>query len=188
MGYRHSQDEILRAAVDVAGDLGFDRLTFAAVGKRLGISDRTVVYYFPTKDALLTAVALSLGESLQTLLESAFGAGQLNPADLLNRAWPVLTTPEADRAFALYFEVLGLAAAGKPPFDDLAVALMRGWHEWLTPRTLGESVEVQSARAIGVIAQLDGLLLVRNLLGSDAANLAAREAGIATAGAALDDS
>jgi AcrR family transcriptional regulator len=182
MGYRHSREEILRAAIAVAQERGIARLTFAAVGGRLNISDRTVVYYFPTKEALVTAVILALGKDLEGLLESAFGSVRLSPTDLIRRAWPVMATPDADRTMALYFEIVGLAAAGQSPFDALAQALMRGWVEWLTPRTLGTEAETQQSGALAAIAQLDGLLLVRHLLGGEAADEAARVAGILAVG------
>ena len=60
MGYRHSEAEILQAATEVALEAGMVGLTFGAVGQRLGISDRTVVYYFPTKPDLVMAVAGAL--------------------------------------------------------------------------------------------------------------------------------
>lgn len=178
MGYRHAKEEILRAATAVALEAGIARLTFAAVGKRLNISDRTVVYYFPTKAALVTAVIETLGSDLESILEAAFGTEPLSAAGLAKRAWPVMTAPAADRVFALYFEIIGLAASGQEPFDGLARALLEGWVAWLAPHTIGSDATTQRAQALSAIAQLDGLLLVRQLLGSDAGEQAAREAGV----------
>ena len=56
MGYRHTKDDILDAAVATAFEDGLSQLTFGRVAKRRGISDRVVVYYFPTKDELVTEV------------------------------------------------------------------------------------------------------------------------------------
>ena len=58
MGYRHSEAEILEAATAVALEAGMAGLTFSAVGARLGISDRTVVYYFPSKPDLVMSCLL----------------------------------------------------------------------------------------------------------------------------------
>lgn len=140
----------------------------------------TVVYYFPSKAALITAVIQALGSDLEGLLEAAFGTEPLNAAGLVKRAWPVMTTPAADRVFALYFEIIGLAASGQKPFDGLAQALLEGWVAWLAPRTIGSDTATRRSRALSAIAQLDGLLLVRQLLGSDAGEQAAREAGVTT--------
>jgi len=180
MGYRHSREEILEAAVAVALESGVAALTFGRVGARLAISDRTVVYYFPTKIDLVNAVAGALVVDLMNLLEEAFGSKPLRQSDLLNRAWPMLTTTSADRVFALYFEIVGLAGSGQAPFDTLAAALVAGWVEWLGPRMLGSTAEIRRRRALATVAQIDGLLLVRHILGADAGNAAAREAGIRT--------
>jgi AcrR family transcriptional regulator len=178
MGYRHSADEILDAAVAITLESGLAALTFGRVGKRLGISDRTVVYYFPTKLDLIDAVAGSLVADMVELLEDAFGSEPLDQKDLLKRAWPVLTTPSADRVFALYFEIVGLASSGGAPYDALAAGLVAGWVDWLAPRMLGGRADVRRRRALATVAQIDGLLLVRLVLGAAAGDAAAREAGV----------
>jgi AcrR family transcriptional regulator len=180
MGYRHSAEEILEAAVSTALESGLAALTFKRVGERLEISDRTVVYYFPTKLDLINAVAGALVADMMHLLEQAFGSEPLSQRDLMKRAWPVLTTPAADRVFAIYFEVIGLASSGHAPYDELAAGLVEGWVDWLGPRMLGRTAKVRRSRALATVAQIDGLLLVRHVLGAAAAEAAAREAGLRT--------
>jgi AcrR family transcriptional regulator len=180
MGYRHSTEEILDAAVAVALESGLAALTFRRVGERLRISDRTVVYYFPTKLDLVNAVADALVTDLLQLLEEAFGSERLSQKDLLDRAWPVLTTSSANRVFALYFEIIGLASSGQEPYDALAAGLVAGWVDWLEPRMLGRTIETRRRRALATIAQIDGLLLVRHVLGPASGDAAAREAGISS--------
>ena len=170
MGYRHSEAEILEAATAVALEAGMAGLTFSAVGARLGISDRTVVYYFPSTPDLVMSVAGALGAQLMAVLEAAFGDEQMDTAELLRRGWPVLTTPEADRIFALYFEIVGLAAAGMAPYDVLARAMVEGWVEWLVPRSKGRTVADRRRQALATTAQVDGLLLLRQVLGAAAAD------------------
>jgi AcrR family transcriptional regulator len=179
MGYRHSAEEILDAAVAIALESGMAALTFGRVGERLAISDRTVVYYFPTKLDLINAVADALVVDMVGLLEEAFGSKPLGQKELMKRAWPMLTTGSADRVFALYFEIVGLAASGQAPYDALATGLVAGWVDWLEPRMLGSRADVRRRRALATVAQIDGLLLVRHVLGAAQGDEAAREAGIA---------
>jgi AcrR family transcriptional regulator len=178
MGYRHDRDDMLRAAVEVAMAEGVGAVTFGRVGKALGISDRTVVYYFATKKELLTAVVTHLGAQLQGVLEGAFGPDPLPVDELMRRAWPALTTSENDGVFALFFEVIGLAAAKQPPYDELVPQFLDGWIDWLAARVDAGSPELRHRQAASVVAQIDGLLLLRQISGAAIADDAAIELGV----------
>ena len=179
MGYRHSADEILDEAVEVAVANGLAELTFAKVAAGLGISDRMVVYYFPTKLDLVAGVATRLGAELQQLLAKAFGDERRSPDDLLALAWPVLASRRGDRVFALFFEMIGYASAGQEPYPQMVRSLMEAWRDWLAERVVGERTDVRRRRALSVMARIDGLLMIRRTMGKEAAVLAAREMGIA---------
>ena len=179
MGYRHSADEILDEAVEVAVANGLAELTFAKVAAGLGISDRMVVYYFPTKLDLVAGVATRLGAELQQLLAKAFGDERRSPDDLLALAWPVLASRRGDRVFALFFEMIGFASAGQEPYPHMVRSLMEAWRDWLAERVVGERTDVRRRQALSVMARIDGLLMIRRTMGNEAAALAAREMGIA---------
>jgi AcrR family transcriptional regulator len=171
---RHSRSEMLAAAVDVAIAGGLHQLSFGRVALHLGIADRTVVYYFPTKEQLVSEVIEAAGARFISLLNEAFGEDPKPTSELFHRAWPILTTPEADQTFKLFFELVGLAASGVHPFVSLAPQVMAGWLSIVLPRVLAESGSVRSS-ALALIAQVDGLLLLRQTLGIEAANEAAQQ-------------
>lgn len=178
MGHRHSKDEILEGALDAAFDDGLSQLTFGRVAKRLGISDRIIVYYFPTKDDLITEVMGAVGLRLQTTLGAAFTAPAKNHLELSRTAWPVLSHTDADPIFALFFEANGLAAAGREPYRRVVTELVEAWIEWLATFFAGRPAD-RRAESEAAIALIDGLLLVRNLAGPDAAQRAAVRLGVA---------
>jgi AcrR family transcriptional regulator len=175
MGYRHQRIDIVDAAVRVVLGSGIGGLTYAAVATELGTNDRTVVYYLPTKQALLTEALVALGDRLRDLLDDALGDRRM-PADaVLRRVWRALATPDADPVVAVYVELLGRAArpgGGERLERDVAQAVSRDWLEWIGERISGPGRH-RRRDALGILAQLDGLLLLRQVLGPEAADLAA---------------
>ena len=178
MGYRHTKQEILDGALATAMDDGLSQLTFGRVAKRLGINDRTVVYYFPTKEALITEVVISMGLQLQATLGEAFAAPAADHLELARAAWPVLARDETDRIFALFFEANGLAATGRAPFATLVPQLIEAWIAWVMLFLTG-SEQGRRAEAEAAIAVIDGLILLRLLAGPAAADRAAARLGVA---------
>lgn len=176
MGYRHTKEEILEGALSAAFDEGLSQLTFGRLARRLGISDRVIVYYFPTKDDLIGEVLVSLGLRLQAALAPTLSTRAADHVELVRAAWPLLARPEVDPVFALFFEAGGLAAAGIEPYRSLVPNLLAGWIDWAGHFITGTPAR-RKVEAAAAIATLDGLLLVRQLAGPDTAARAARGLG-----------
>jgi AcrR family transcriptional regulator len=176
MGYRHTKDDILGGAIAAAFDEGLSQLTFGRLAKRLRISDRIIVYYFPTKADLITEVLRALGSQLQAALLTTFSTRPADHRALLRAVWPRLTRPDADPVFSLFFEAAGLAAAGREPYHSFVPQLVRGWIDWAADHLSGTPA-ARRREAAAAIATIDGLLLLRRLAGPDTANLAARRIG-----------
>lgn len=176
MGHKHTKEEILAGALASAFEGGLSRVTFGRVAKHLGINDRVVVYYFPTKDDLITEILVAMGTRIQAVLVEAFTAPAADHRELLRAAWPVLADPGVDPIFALFFEANGLAAAGREPFAAVVPPFVDAWIEWLAGHVVGSPAE-RRVEAETAIAVIDGLLLLRQLGGSDAADRAARRLG-----------
>ncbi len=172
MGHKHTKDDILEGALATAFADGLSQLTFGRVAKRLDISDRVVVYYFPTKDDLVVEVLFAVGTRLQETLAPAFSAPADDHRALVRAAWPVLASVGADPVFALLFEAMGLAATGRDPYRGLVPQLVEAWIEWASQFLRGTPAQ-RRAEAEAAIAVLDGLLLLRQLAGPEIADRAA---------------
>lgn len=177
LGHKHTKDDILEGALVAAFDDGLSQLTFGRLAKRLGISDRVIVYYFPTKSDLIGEVVLAMGVQLQGTLAAAFAEPATDHIELLRAAWPVVAVDESDRVFALFFEANGLAAAGRDPYRTLVPGLVEMWIDW-TAGFLEGTAKQRRTEAETAVAVLDGLLLLRQLAGADAADRVASRLGI----------
>lgn len=172
MGYRHTKEEILEAALAAAFEDGLSQLTFGRLAKRLGISDRIVVYYFPSKDDLVGDVLVAMGGRLQAALGPALSTPAPDHLALVRAAWPILSHDHIDPVFALFFEAGGLAAIGREPYCTLVPQLVEAWIVWATNFIVGTPTK-RRVEAEAAIAILDGLLLLRQLAGPKTADRAA---------------
>ncbi|MEM6456290.1 MAG: TetR/AcrR family transcriptional regulator [Acidobacteriota bacterium] len=172
MGYKHRREDILEAAVNASLEIGIGGLTFGRVAKRLDLPDRTIVYYFPNKEALIVAVIEAHSARLEKVLEAAFAQPARDHVDLLRMAWPVIASPGADPVFRIFFEIVGLATRGVAQFAQLVPGLMEAWIGALMLR-LDLPDDARRAEAEAAVAVIDGLLLVRHAHGPEAADRAA---------------
>jgi AcrR family transcriptional regulator len=177
VGHKYSRQEILAGALATAFDGGLSQLTYGRVAKQLGINDRIIVYYFPSKEDLIGDVLLAMGVQLQETLAPAFAASGADHIALLRAAWPILAHTDADPIFALFFEATGLAAAGRDPYRSLMPQLVDMWIAWAAEFVPGTPKQ-RRTEAETAIALLDGLLLLRQVTGPAAAERAAKRLGI----------
>ena len=178
MGHKHSKADILRAALEAAFDDGLSQLTFGRLANRIGISDRVIVYYFPTKADLIEEVIVAMGLELQASLATAFAEPAEDHLEMARMAWPLLASPDNDRMLALFFEANGLAAVGREPYASLVPGLINGWIDWAASLMSGPPAQ-RRAQAQAAIAFVEGLTLIRLLAGPKTAEAAAKTLGIA---------
>jgi AcrR family transcriptional regulator len=160
MGYLHEAGTVLDAAVHVAARDGLAKLTFRSVGKHLGLADRTVVYYFPSKHDLVKAVLDAVTARIRAVLAATLAGDRVRPRALVSVCWAALTGPEAEAMSRLYVEALGLAAAGHEPYQSSVTALTATWAAWAEDH-LDVPTKDRQSHAAAVLAALDGLLVLR---------------------------
>lgn len=167
MRNKHSKEEILEAAFEVAKALGLAKLTFGKVAKRLSIPDRTIVYYFPNKAELISAVLDEISRRFQALLGAAFYEPASSPGLLVSRAWPVISSPDAAPLFRMFFDAVGVSMHNNNDVGEQVRQLMDAWANGLAELLPGDAKAKRSAAA-ATIAMVDGLLLVHLTLGPEA--------------------
>ncbi|MGY1619552.1 TetR/AcrR family transcriptional regulator [Geodermatophilus sp. SYSU D00691] len=161
----------LAGAVEHVLDRGVTTLSLRPLAASLGTSDRMLLYYFGSREQLLAAVLAEVSTQLQDHLSEILPERALSPAALLRAAEAALRSDRVDRHLRLYVEISGLAAHGQEPFRTVAAAVAEGWRTWLEER-LDVADDDRAAAAAGVLATIDGLLLLRFLVAPDVADRA----------------
>lgn len=162
MGYKFSQAEILDAAVRATAASGLSGLTFRLVAQEAGTSDRVVVYYFPDKALLISAVLERVGEAFQAVLAAGWldAPRPLSSASVLQAARDVFGDPQHAGVVRIFLEAMGLAVARVEPFASLGPRLLEAWVDWLA----GEFEPTNRVRAAATVAVIDGLMITGALL------------------------
>lgn len=139
-------------------DHGVGALSLRPLAAHLGTSDRMLLYYFGSRDGIVTAICKRLTRDLESLFAASVPPRPLPPALLLGYAWNTVSAPQLRQAFALYLEVDALAARGVAPFTTAASDATAAGLNWLSTH-LDSPPEVRPAVAAALLAIVDGLLL-----------------------------
>ena len=128
------RDQMLVAAAELIAERGFERTRIADVAARINTSPALVMYYFATKDALLTA-ALRHSEaafyrSAEELLEQP-GSTDERLAQLVDMTFDSKTKEEFAGAWGLWFE-LWCQAFKHPQVADDRRELDQQWRDLIT--------------------------------------------------------
>jgi AcrR family transcriptional regulator len=155
---RHDRDALLAAAVAVALEHGLATLTFAAVGQRAEVPDRTVVYYFPTKPDLVGAVVTAMAAGVVETLAADPGPWPVAQAPARLRA--LLSTPATSTVLTRWLELCLMGADPSSPYRPMA----RGLGEAFVDLVAGRLADVPEAgrrtAAARVLALVDGAMLL----------------------------
>ena len=121
---------IVRAAYQLVAERGLEGFRFADVARDAGINNGTLLYYFPSKDALIRGVADHLVEEFRAGVEPRDPAGARTA--LAELRWEFADARPRLRATAslVYLELLARAPRD-PAVADLLRAIDADWHGWL---------------------------------------------------------
>ena len=171
-GRPEQRQALLDGVVEYVLREGVATLSLRPLAAALGTSDRMLLYYFDSRDRMLVAVLTAVGERLRVALEAATPARRLAPGPLLAALRTALELDGAQPILRLYVEVSGLAARGREPFRAIAAGIAEDWLNWAEQRLDVPTAQRRPAAA-GVLAVVDGLLLLRFVAGEEAFEQAA---------------
>lgn len=134
MAAQDKKKKALEAILDHLLSQGLENTGIRALAKSAGTSDRMLIYYFGSKDALireaLDAMSVRTSEGLNLLI----GEGQHDADAILAILEGAMAIPEFENAMKLFLEVAARGARGIEPYRTASKATARFWLEWLQSR------------------------------------------------------
>ena len=154
------RQEIVEAAASHLIKYGFQSSGIRAIAKSAGVSDRMIMYYFETKDDLVSAALEMIGEGLAAGMESAVPKGNATPNQILEALSKTMQSDEVQAIMRLWFEIIGLAMRGQEPYRKTAALLLTRSEEQIRGKLRSD----QKHRAREVLDTLEGRVMVGLLL------------------------
>jgi AcrR family transcriptional regulator len=184
------REALLDAAAAWVLKHGLSGLSIRAVAADLGISHRTLLHHFTTKEQLVADVLRELRRSnVGVLAERAEQLGSRQPAVLLQAMWAHFVAPENLPYHRLFFEVYGLAVGDSERYAAFLDGFVGDWGDAVAAllAVAGVPVQRQSPLTSLVVATFRGLILDVLLTGEQArAQLALDELADHVAAATTD--
>ena len=154
-----ARDRILAAAEKVVGDVGAAHMTLDLVAQVAGVSKGGLLYHFPSKEALLGALAKRYVEALEEGIEAARDrhekAGSAH--DLKACIVGILHSEPRSKACGM-----GAAFMAAAAYDPTLLEVIRAKIAQYTGE-LAQSADVDFARAAIVTLAVDGLVMRESL-------------------------
>jgi AcrR family transcriptional regulator len=150
---------IAQAAAAHLIDHGLHRSALRDIANTIGVSERMLVYYFGTKEALIRESMMIIGEQLIAGLGESLGDRKISPKVALARLKRTMSHPDVVNVIRLWFEMVGLAMRGEEPYQSSAAELMA-----LSEQAIRQRLESRyQSQAVEVLHALEGWLIVQLL-------------------------
>ena len=152
-----ARERLLDRVIAKVAETGLADQSLRELAAGAGTSHRMLLYHFGSREGLIAAIAASI-EAQQRQALARHAAEAEGPSDLQRRLWTEVTAPELFPFVRLFFEVLGLALAGRAGTEEFVDGLIEPW--------LDEAEA--AARAVGLTPHRDelrlGIAVTRGLL------------------------
>lgn len=126
-----------------------------------GTSDRMLIYYFGSKEALLDEVLQTIAADVTTQLDALLGTQPRPAAELLAQLTALTMSEPFKPSIQLWFELVGLVARGQEPYLSNARILANNWIAWIASRMDDPTAEGPS----DLYAHLEGRLMLKMIQG-----------------------
>jgi AcrR family transcriptional regulator len=164
------REKLLAAVVDAALADGIADKSLRSIAAAAGTSHRMLIHHFGSREGLLIEVIRAV-EARQRAALAELGAepGEMS-AELADRFWKHLRSPDLARQERLFFEVYGQALRGREWAQPLLDGIVEDWVGPVAAMLEESGISLQTARTVARlwVAVGRGLLLDVLATGDDA--------------------
>ncbi len=157
----HKREALVRAVAQHLVQEGFSNSGIRALAQSAGISDRMLMYYFDTKDELITEALLVLAADMSASLERLLPARPVSARRIVAALTEAASSEAQQPALRFWFEIVGLAVRGTEPYQSTARQIVADWESWIRLRLRPD----QQSRARQLLAEVEGRIMLDLLAG-----------------------
>jgi AcrR family transcriptional regulator len=133
-----------------------------------GTSDRMLLYYFPDKAALITAILEEIAARMVAILGAHRAPQRLAATELQARLLPLLFDAAVWPFMQVWLEIASLSARGDATCRRVGGGIARGFVAWLADQIDGADEAARIAQATRLLMTIEGAVLLQSLgLGDD---------------------
>lgn len=149
-----TRERILVAATDLFGTRGVEAVSLDAIAAEVGVRKQTLLYWFPSRDELLSAVLASVAAELLVVIEAAVRAAPDEPLAKVDAVVTAVFRPAVRRPalLGLIREVDRLPAAQQAWLQDTMAPLVERATEWLAKEMASGRVRASDPRLVIALA------------------------------------
>lgn len=147
----HRPVELLDAIVEYLIEHGVAELSLRPLAKAVGSSPRVLLYYFGSKEQLLTKAIRRLRERQRTGFTKLREVRYERPSDACRAIWKQMSAPGWEAVFRLSLETYVLALRDKKRFAEFLSSSVEDWLEHLAEPLIRRGVPKPVARAYATV-------------------------------------
>lgn len=153
--------ELLERIVDYVYKHGVSQLSLRPLGEAVGCSPRLLLYFFSSKEDLITEVLAAAGARQRALVNRLQFEHAATPAQVCREIWTSISEPKSEALFRLFFEVYGLALQDRKRYKNFLGRVVADWLRFIADPLLqaGWSRAEAEAYATLILAAYRGFLL-----------------------------
>jgi AcrR family transcriptional regulator len=134
MSAKDKKDAALEAILDHLLEKGLEDTGIRSLARSAGISDRMLIYYFGSKEALITEALDALSERTSLGLAMLIDDGRHDADAIMAVLDGAMEIPQFENAMKLFLEVAARGARGIEPYRSSARTTIAFWMAWLEDR------------------------------------------------------